>query len=82
MQVKWPGDLSKLDQIPRPKSVERLGKFKNVMWMRWELVRLTWDGREPLVTHMPEDHIKQLENRVKSESSTYSPQVRAQGALG
>jgi len=64
MKSKWLGDLSKLDQLPSPTSVERLGTYKNVMWMRWELVRLTWDGREPLVTHMPEDHIRQLETRT------------------
>ena len=76
MQSKWLSDLSRPNQMPRPLSVERLGTFKEVMWMRWELVRLTWEGREPLVTHMPEDHIKQLESRA------YSSQARAYSALG
>ena len=76
MHSKSLGDLSKPDQMPRPMSVERLGKYKDVMWMRWELVRLTWDGKEPLVTHMPEEHIKQLESRA------YSSQVKAHSALG
>lgn len=73
MQLKYPGDLSKPDQIPHPTSVERLGKFKDVLWMRWELVRLTWEGEKQLVTHLPEDHIKQLENRI-------APRVQARGA--
>jgi hypothetical protein len=64
MKAKWLGDLSKPNQIPCPTSVERLGAFKNVLWMRWELVRLSWEGMDPLVTHMPEDHIQMLENRI------------------
>ena len=75
MKAKWPGDLSKPEQLPRPQSVERLGSFKEVLWMRWELVRLNWDGREPLVTHMPEDHIRQLEGRASSE-------IQARSAAG
>jgi len=74
MKSKWLGDLSKPEQLPCPTSVERLGTFKNILWMRWELVRLTWDGREPLVTHMPEDHIRQLESRAY-------PQVQARSAV-
>ena len=66
-------DLSKPDQMPIPKSVERLGNHKDVMWMRWELIRLSWNEREELVTHMPEEHIRLLEGRI------HSPQTRAAG---
>ncbi len=69
MKLKWRGELSKLDEIPLPTSVERLGSFKKVMWMRWELVRLNWEDLESLVTHMPEEHIQYLERRISLASA-------------